>query len=503
MKKADTLAEKPGDLRKASIYLFAIIILAAALRFFHLGSDNLWIDEGFSLRDAARFDFLHETRPLYFLFLHYWLKLGTARNEFLLRLPAAIFGVAGVWVLYLVGRRLMGWSVAALASLFMAVSVLHINHSDEVRWYSLIVLLTLSSTYFLILSLEQGKARYVAAYALFSMASVLTFPLTVFTLAPQGLFALFYVKAYRGKSLALLGLQLAAILAWTPWMHNNMRSAHHFSEGFTSLIEKPTPVNAVAMLGKFFLWKWYNPGHLQTVAALGFSALVFLVALYGLRNVRRTDTGAVYAWLWLVVPMAITAAACYAVANIWTQNYLICASPAFFLLVSRGIHSIKSKHVAVALTLMVMLVTFGRLGLYFRKPARPEWRPAVQYLQSKEQAGDIIGIYDPGNQFVFNYYYRGQAPVEPMGKVTLDTDRLSGWTDQRVEELLSQFPATGSRFWLVLCNHTYAGGFNIIDYMQRHYRELDHRNYNMVELYLFDAGGRPVPVEARRIGSRT
>lgn len=503
MKKTDAAdLSRSVDQRKAWVYVSAIIVVAAVLRLFHLGAESLWIDEGFSLRDATNFSFIHETRPLYFFFLHNWLKLGTAHSEFLLRLPSAIFGTLGVWVLYLVGRRLMGWSVAALASLFMAISVLHINHSDEVRWYSLIVLLTLLSTYFLMLSIEQGRARYVATYALFSLASVLTFPLSVFTLAAQGLFALFYVKAYRGKSLTLLGLQTAAVLVWMPWMHNNTRTARHFSEGYTSLLDKPDPANITGMLGRFFLWKWSNPGHMQEMAAFGFSLLVLLVALYGLKSVRRTDAGAVYAWMWLVVPMAITVGVCYSVANIWMQNYLICASPALFLLVSRGIHSIRSKHLAVALTLVIVMITFGRLGMYFQKPARPQWRSAIQYVQSREEAGDVIGIYDPGNQYVFRYYYHGRAPFAPMGEETLDTDRLKGWTDQRVQALLSQYPNTGRRFWLVLSNHTYAGGFNIIGYMQRHYRVLDHQNYHLVELYLFDAGGRPMPVEAHRLGRR-
>jgi mannosyltransferase len=487
--------ERPRDLYRASIYAAAIVIIAAVLRFYHLGHENLWIDEGFSLRDAAQPSFLHETRPLYFMFLHYWLRLGVPHSEFMLRLPSAIFGTAAVGMLYLVGRRLVGSSAAVLASLFMAISVLHINHSDELRWYSLIVLLTLLSTYFLVLSLERGGARYVGTYVLFALASLLTFPLTVFTLVAQGLFTLFYVRAYRAKGVVLLALQCVALLAWAPWLHNNMQNAKGYSEGITSLVEKPNPATIAAMLGRFFLWKWYNPGAIQTAAAFGFSIFVLFLALYGLKGVRRTDTGTVFVWIWLAASMAATAAVCYGLANIWNANYLICASPAFFLLVSKGIHTFKSRYVSSTMALVVVVVTFGRLGLYFRKPVRPEWRPAVQYIQSHERAGDVIGIYDPGNRYVFSYYYHGHTPFEPMGSEALDSDRLQGWTDAKVRRLLGGFPVTGDRFWLVLCNHTIAGGFNIINYVRKHYRVLDHQNYNMVEIYLFDAKGRPVPME--------
>lgn len=492
---ADVTIGKPKEVQRASVLAVIIVLAAAILRFYHLGSQNLWIDEGFSLRDAARPDFLHETRPLYFLLLHYWLSLGIPHAEFWMRLPSALFGIGGVWTLYLVGRRLVGTSAALLASAFMAVSVLHINHSEEVRWYSLIVLLTLLTTYFLMLSLEEGKGRYFAAYALCGLASVMSFPLTAFTLAAQGVFALLYVKVYRPRSLVLLGLQGAVLLVWVPWLRNNMENAKGYSQGITSLKDMPNPVNSVAMLGKYFLWKWFNPGSVQLAAALGFSAFVLLIALYGLRNVRRTDAGAVFVWLWLVVPTVITLVACYKIANIWMPNYLICASPAFFLLVAKGIGSMRSRYAASAAVAVIMLVTFGRLGLYYRKPARPQWRSVVEYIQSHEKPGDVMGVYDPGNVYVLNYYYHGKASFAPLGDEALTSDRLHGWTDEKVGRLFNSFPLSGSRCWLVLCNHTIAGGFNITDYVQKHYRVLDHQSYNMVELYLFDAGGGPVPMD--------
>jgi mannosyltransferase len=485
--------ETPGT--KAPLYLLGIILIATALRLYHLGAESLWIDEGFSLRDAARPDLLRETRPLYFLFLSQWLKVGALRSEFLLRLPSAIFGVAGVWALYAVGRRLVGASGALLASAFMAISVLHINHSEEVRWYSLVALFSLAATYFLIVSLEERRARYVVGYALSGLAMLLTFPLTVFVLAAHGLFLLLYSKAYRPTSFVLMGVLLLAMAAWIPWLLNNLVTASAYSEGYTSLIEKPTPATAIGLLGRFFLHKWSNPGRMQAAGAFGFSALVTLVALYGLKGFRRTDARTAFLWIWLVVPMAATAVMSYTIANVWKPNYLIAASPAFFLLVSRGIWMMRSRFLMATVTAVIVTLTLGRLAVYYSKPVRPEWRAAINYIEAGERPGDVIGVYSAGNQHVFRYYYRGGARWSPLGSEMVTSGRFSGWNQERVGELFSGFPVSGNRFWLVMTSHSYTGGFHIINYVKEHYRVLDHRDWFMMEIYLFDADGRPVPRE--------
>src|SRR5690606_21032322 len=131
--------------KRVKLLSVLILLTAAALRIYQLGSESLWIDEGYSIRNIMLItvdnNLFGGIRPLYFFLMDAWLKLGMAKDEFLFRLPSAIFGIAGVWILYCLGRRLAGSRSALLASLFMAVSVLHINHSQEVRMYALTALL--------------------------------------------------------------------------------------------------------------------------------------------------------------------------------------------------------------------------------------------------------------------------------------------------------------------------------------------------------------------------
>lgn len=482
--------------RGQALSIGAILALAFALRLYQLGAESLWIDEGFSLRDAISLNVMAETRPLYFLILAGWLKLGPGNSEFLLRLPSVLFGAAAVWVFYAVGRRLLGASTAALASFFMAVSVLHINHSQEVRMYSLVVLTSLLSTHFLLRGLERAQLRYALGYGLFAIATLLTFPLTALLFAAHGLFLVLYIRRYRRASIQLLGVQLGMAAAWVPWFINNIHASAGYAQGYAATIPRPTALGLVTFLGKFFLWKWSDPGGPLAWGCTLFSILLGMLALYGLTKLRRSSAHEAFVWIWLAVPAVGLMSMCYALSNMWMVHYLIFVSPAFFLIVAHALTSMTEKRMAMAALLAISVVTLGRLAVYYARPARAEWRPAVRYIQEHERPGDVIGLYYAGNKFVFDYYYTGVSDWAPLGETAVAKEDFGSWDEQKVERLFKQFPTVGRRFWLVLSHHTYRGGFHIVNYVKKSYRIIDHRGYHLLEIYMFDAHGTPVPTAA-------
>ncbi len=74
-------AAKPITNRSELLPVVMVVGLALALRLCQLGAESLWIDEGFSLRDATRLNMLKETRPLYFLILAGWLDSDWAATS--------------------------------------------------------------------------------------------------------------------------------------------------------------------------------------------------------------------------------------------------------------------------------------------------------------------------------------------------------------------------------------------------------------------------------------
>lgn len=139
----------------------AIILIALALRFHHLGDTSLWLDEAVYANNARTsfWEFIRLTRgnnssPI-LLPLLYWLCGETIQDPFLIRLMPAIFGSAAIVVVLLFSRVGIARNVAISSALWLACSPLQIEYSQEVREYSLSVLVTTILTWSFL-----GSLRY-------------------------------------------------------------------------------------------------------------------------------------------------------------------------------------------------------------------------------------------------------------------------------------------------------------------------------------------------------
>src|SRR5262249_44937717 len=128
--------------------LALILLLALGVRLFQLGAESLREDEGFSIRDAVSITDYNRQRPLYYLILRFWMRFG--HSEAWLRLPAVFFGIGAILFLYLVALRLADRRTALLSCLLMAIAGNEVNHSQEVRMYTLAAFLLLGAVYLLL-----------------------------------------------------------------------------------------------------------------------------------------------------------------------------------------------------------------------------------------------------------------------------------------------------------------------------------------------------------------
>ena len=123
--------------------LLGLVVIGLSLRLSALGQESLWLDEYYTLRAAARptvrevLDQLAQTDPhppLYFLFMHGWLKLA-GTSAVALRLPSALAGAAGVVAIYILALALLAGRrrLALLAAFLLAISPFHFWYSQEAR----------------------------------------------------------------------------------------------------------------------------------------------------------------------------------------------------------------------------------------------------------------------------------------------------------------------------------------------------------------------------------
>ena len=192
------------------LVLAVLIALAGLLRFYKLDG-QLWLDEVSALTGSYRNSFWqiltvfpeHFPHPLYEQLAHGSL-VSFGESPFAIRLPAAIFGLASVFMFYRLSRRLSGEGEALLGAGLLAVSYHHIYFSQNARGYTLYLFLALAATDLLLSLLKEMRWRTALAYI--GVAALAAYSQTAgITLAPgQLLVALVVVCSMRTSERANL-----------------------------------------------------------------------------------------------------------------------------------------------------------------------------------------------------------------------------------------------------------------------------------------------------------
>src|SRR3990167_5325693 len=137
--------------------IILILIAGLILRIYKI-NQSLWLDEAINVTFVKNLNLksliteysigdFHP--PLYHILMRGWILLfGT--SEFSIRLPSVIFGLATVYVVYLIGRKLFEEKTALIAATLIATSPLHIYYSQEARMYMLAAFFTSLSVYFFV-----------------------------------------------------------------------------------------------------------------------------------------------------------------------------------------------------------------------------------------------------------------------------------------------------------------------------------------------------------------
>ena len=123
--------------------LFFILLLGFILRLVSL-NQSLWLDEAITVLAVKNHSFLQIITqyiggdfhpPGFYLLLNLWTKIF-GYSEVSARFPSVLFGVATIWIVYLLTKKLFSEKVGLLAAFLLAINPLHIYYSQEARMYA-------------------------------------------------------------------------------------------------------------------------------------------------------------------------------------------------------------------------------------------------------------------------------------------------------------------------------------------------------------------------------
>lgn len=485
----------------ATALLMGIVLVAWALRVYHLGTQSLWVDEGFSWEVARQGPgailrlLPAEDRhpPLHYLLL--WLTMQLAgSSEFSLRFLSAGVGTLAIPLVYWLGRRLNGPAVGLAAAALIAISPFHVWYSQEARMYALLMTFGLLSLVFALLVTDSECSQLrrwpAAGYVVSTAGALYTHYYGVFLLPAHVILALLHGN-WRARWREWLALPIIAVVLFAPWLLGVWPQYQRAPHGYVPNEGLPAVLWNVA--STYTVGENIVPNATVIVAVAAVLALLGVVAVWGStlgrREARLRGGLALLGWL-LAAPVGAYVMTTILGIDIRATGrmYYIAGLPPFALLVARGIAGIGAALGLVWARLQPgtrsgspRLVPLGTMALglgvaiavqqpilhyqYFDRP-KEDFRAAAHYIQAHEWPGDGIildaeYIYRP-----FEYYYHGTAPwyravVEPgrvdaaMLKQTAGHDRVwlvlshAEFADpkQRVETWLNQHAAVLGDEW--------------------------------------------------------
>ncbi len=275
---------------KEALLVSALTAIALALRLPGLDS-GLWLDEILSLLESYRMPlgtvvkvFPGDTQhPLYAVSTNISV-MAFGEANWVLRLPALLFGVATVPLLYIFARAVTSRREAAFASILLTVSYHHVWFSQNARGYTMLAFWTLLCSLLLWHGLDAGSWPIWAGYGTAAAFGMYTHLTMVFVVASHALVALFVPArsdvgggfSRRGPVLGLALAGLLSLLLYSPMI----------TQVLDFFLNQPSDMTSLSTPG------WALAEAVRVLeSGLGISALVVAVAtgLWGVASYARSN----------------------------------------------------------------------------------------------------------------------------------------------------------------------------------------------------------------------
>ncbi|HOY68012.1 MAG TPA: glycosyltransferase family 39 protein [Candidatus Ozemobacteraceae bacterium] len=469
-------------------WFLLILVAGAVLRFAFLGTESLWEDEIGSLIIArmpvGEILGMHRTTnefhpPLYFLFLHVWIRLF-GETEIAVRSLSAVCSTLSLGLVYVCGRRLFGREAGLLAMGLLALSTFHIRYAQEARNYALTVLLGIASFHTLARCLERLDLRRAAAWVVSTTALLYTNNLGLLVPFAQNLFVFLCAPfpESQDKRRWLLA-QGAVLILFAPWL--------------------PVFLSQLASAQKSF---WISPPDLQsmldTLLEYGGSlvschatregdrtaAVVTLCLVIGSALASFSDNGEsprdrrlriarnpalCLTLLWFAVPLGIPYLLSLVGQPVFIPRITILASVALFLLAARGLSLLPGERLKKLLAGATAASMILSLFIYYTTPDKDQWREAAALVAESSRPGETIVVASARCRYSFEYYF---APKDRrILPFPVSSHEINDKTVSELMPLIGHAP----RLQLVLSYHTFGNANLLLERLAPIYRLIGHR----------------------------
>lgn len=397
--------------------IWIVILFGLFLRFVSI-NQSLWLDEATTALVAkmplsdifSKFMPGDFHPPLYYIFMRGWVLLF-GNSEISLRVPSVIFGVATVYFVFLIAKKLFDKKTALIASALSATSGLLIYYSQEARMYAMAGMLVSVLFY---LFLEKKWIPFSVCLVLLAMTDY-----TVLLVVP--VFLIFGGRDF--KKVVLSFIPTALVFAfWLPVFFKQVSGGTGVAGSeWWQILGTLSWKNLGLIPVKFVLGRISFDNGLVYAIVAGASVLLYSLLL-GINIVRRPykTTSCTSACTlvsgWLVIPVVLGIIISIKIPVLYYFRFLFCL-PALYILAASGISKLQRFEFGIVLS-VALLTNILSSGYYLLNPKfhREDWRgiatavgsaPIVYPSSSQHEA---LIYYGKGENIVYYENFEGGVP---------------------------------------------------------------------------------------------
>jgi hypothetical protein len=329
--------------------------------------------------------------PLHFLVA--WLVVHLGGGLEALRAFSALFAVASVPAIAVLGARIAGRVAALVATALVSASWMLLFHGVYARMYSLFLFTATLSYLALLRAIDRGGRRAWALWAVAILATMAAHPYGALVLASQGL----YVLARARTREAIVALCVVAVLC-TPFWYSDLVLAGRFDVGVGGGGTKLAGPLAV------FDYLGHVAGDFTAGFAIALAAALIAAAMGAWRLWVENRPGAILTACVLFVPVLALTLADLGDGTSPESRHLVFALPFFACLVALGLIEAARGRLSVLVLATTALVAAEVAWGWDKTPALYEGEPAARvearnaasaWLASGARRDDVLFGYEP------------------------------------------------------------------------------------------------------------
>ncbi len=475
---------------KSNYLILVIMIIASAMRFYHLEYQSVWLDEIASITEAnpaVRWSDLEITiltsdphPQLYFILLKSTFLLF-GYKIFAARLLSAIIGILGVYSIYLLGKEIKNKKVGLISAFLLAINAFHLYYSQEVRMYGLLLLLTILSFYRMVIFLKNLTYKNAIWYGIFTGLMLLTQFFGLFVLVSQ-LFILLiiFLKLDKEEKLQFFYKALVSGAVMTviflPALHIFIETTKKKYAAF-----HPTTIEDIKQIFKDFA---DNSNVLIWISLLIMAVYFFFVIKNKLFKNKEESLIILMLLSWILISFSVPVLRSYLVTPMIASRYFIVILPPIILIIALGIDKISRTFQIATIAVLALISCYQLIYIndYYNKISKGQFRDIADYVIKENTEKDPV--VSNLTWYLIYLFERDKTNTSLVNKVFEDY----------VQEMRKQ-PETIESFW-------YFGAFGNPLKLSPESEKFMAEHFNVVHsLDKFDAWTRHyIPKENENIG---